>query len=129
LKLKLASGGSGSDSQVKQIHGRSLVVQKLSGLDVKNLRTVVDQWKQKIGQGVVLLGSVDEDHKVTLVVGVTDDLTAHVKAGELAGFIAAQVGGKGGGRADFAQAGGPLGAQLDSALASVDAWLAQKLGS
>jgi len=129
LKLKLASGGSHSDSTVVKIGQVSLVVQKLEDMDAKSLRTVVDQWKQKIGQGIVVLSSVDDHNKVTLVVGVTDDLVGRVKAGELAGFIAAQVGGKGGGRADFAQAGGPQGDLLDAALASVNAWVSAKIAA
>jgi alanyl-tRNA synthetase len=122
LKLKLASGQS-AESAVQTIAGTQLLVKQVDGMDAKSLRVVVDQAKQTLGSGIVVVGSVDEAQKATLLVGVTSDLSERFKAGELAGFVAAQLGGKGGGRADFAQAGGPEGDKLAQALASVPGWI------
>ncbi len=88
----------------------------------------MDQLKNKLGSAVVVLGSVDADGKVLLVAGVTPDMTAKVKAGELVNLVAQQVGGKGGGRPDFAQAGGTDPEKLDAALESVGGWLRERLG-
>jgi alanyl-tRNA synthetase len=89
----------------------------------------VDQLKSRLGSAIVVLGSVESDSKVVLVAGVTADQTARVKAGELIGAVAAQVGGKGGGRADFAQAGGSRPQALDAALASVTPWVRARLAA
>jgi alanyl-tRNA synthetase len=101
-------------------------VATLEGADVPALREAVDKLRDKLGSAVVLLGSVN-DGKVSLIAGVTSDLTGKVKAGELIGFVAQQVGGKGGGRPDMAQAGGTNPAALSAALASVNDWIAGRL--
>ena len=98
----------------------------LEGADPKTLRDTLDRIKQRLGTGVIVLATVRDD-KVNLIAGVTDDLTAQVKAGDLIGFVASQVGGKGGGRADMAQAGGTNPASLPAALASVQQWLTEQL--
>lgn len=121
LKLKLANSSQTADT-VREVNGIKLIVKELDGIDAKGLRSVVDQLKQTLGSGVIVVASQDEAKKVSLAVGVTDDLTTRFKAGELAGHVAAKLGGKGGGRADFAQAGGPNGEQLAEALASVHHW-------
>ena len=127
LKGKLASAqGDEMLSQAVDIGGIKLLVAKLDGADVKTLRDTMDKLKDKLKTAVVVLGVVDGD-KVQIAVGVTTDTTAKVKAGELVNFIAAQVGGKGGGKADMAMAGGTEPAKLPAALASVQAWVAAKL--
>jgi len=89
----------------------------------------LDQLKARLGSAVIVLGSVASDSKVLLVAGVTADQTARVRAGELIGSVAAQVGGKGGGRPDFAQAGGTNPQMLDQALASVAPWVRSRLSA
>jgi alanyl-tRNA synthetase len=126
LKLKLASGGASDADETVAVAGTQLVVKRLDGMDAKSLRVLVDQLKQKIKSGVIVLASNDEHQKTTLLVGVTDDVTARFKAGELAGYVAAQLGGKGGGRSDFAQAGGPDGASLDQALQTIPSWISER---
>ncbi|SDM07879.1 alanyl-tRNA synthetase [Franzmannia pantelleriensis] len=130
LKAKLASA-AGSDmlAEAMEIGGVRVLVKQLEGVSGKELRGVLDQLKNKLGSGVVVLGVADESAgKVSLIAGVTDDLTARVKAGELVNHVAGQVGGKGGGRPDMAQAGGSDAAALPAALGSVPDWLAAKLG-
>ncbi|MGP9665613.1 alanine--tRNA ligase [Halomonas sp. AOP22-C1-8] len=125
LKAKLASA-AGSDmlSQAQEIGGVKLLATQLEGVSGKELRGVLDQLKNKIGSGVIILGVADEAAgKVSLIAGVTQDLTERVKAGELVNHVASQVGGKGGGRADMAQAGGSQPEALAGALSSVPAWL------
>ncbi|MGP8291599.1 alanine--tRNA ligase [Vreelandella zhanjiangensis] len=125
LKAKLASA-AGSDmlSQAQEIHGVKLLATQLEGVSGKDLRGVLDQLKNKIGSGVIILGVADKAAgKVSLIAGVTQDLTERVKAGELVNHVASQVGGKGGGRADMAQAGGSQPDGLPGALSSVPAWL------
>ncbi|MDG4869724.1 DHHA1 domain-containing protein, partial [Guyparkeria sp. 1SP6A2] len=90
---------------VKLIAGVKVLVAQLNGADNKALRGMVDELKNQLGSGIILLGNVADD-KVGLIAGVTNDLTAKVKAGELVNLVAQQVGGKGGGRPDMAQAGG-----------------------
>ncbi|NDA74343.1 MAG: hypothetical protein EBX69_13115 [Betaproteobacteria bacterium] len=90
------------------------------------MRETIDQLKQQLGSAVIVLSSVEGD-KVSLVAGVTDDLLTRVKAGDLVNFVARQIGGKGGGRADLAQAGGSEPAKLSQALDSVQAWIDGKL--
>ncbi|NCV61851.1 MAG: alanine--tRNA ligase, partial [Betaproteobacteria bacterium] len=92
----------------------------------KSMRETIDQLKQQLGSAVIVLSSVEGD-KVSLVAGVTDDLLTRVKAGDLVNFVARQIGGKGGGRADLAQAGGSEPAKLSQALDSVQAWIDGKL--
>ncbi|WP_417328914.1 alanine--tRNA ligase [Halomonas cupida] len=129
LKAKLASA-AGSDmlSQALDINGVKVLSTQLEGVSGKDLRGVLDQLKNKLGSGIVVLGVADEAAgKVSLIAGVTDDLTARVKAGELVNHVASQVGGKGGGRPDMAQAGGSDVAALPAALESVSDWLSARL--
>jgi alanyl-tRNA synthetase len=102
------------------------LVAKLDGLDVKALRETLDQIKNKIHSGVVVLATAQDD-KVQIVAGVTQDLITRVKAGELVNHVATQVGGKGGGKPDMAMAGGNQPQQLPLALASVEHWLKERL--
>lgn len=127
LKDKLAAKESANlISNVKEIAGVKVLVAQLNGADNKALRGMVDELKNQLGSGIIMLGNVADD-KVGLIAGVTKDLTAKVKAGELVNMVALQVGGKGGGRPDMAQAGGTDVNALPSALASVDAWIAEHL--
>lgn len=127
LKDKLAAKESaGLINQVKQIAGVNVLVAGLNGADNKALRGMVDDLKNQLGSGIIMLGNV-ADGKVGLIAGVTNDLTSKVKAGELVNMVALQVGGKGGGRPDMAQAGGTDAHALSSALESVDAWIAERL--
>ena len=127
LKAKLASA-AGSDmlSQASEVNGVKVLATKLEGVSGKELRGVLDQLKNKLGSGIVVLGVADAG-KVSLIAGVTSDLTGRVKAGELVNHVASQVGGKGGGRPDMAQAGGSDAAALPGALASVSAWVEERL--
>lgn len=129
LKAKLASA-AGSDmlDQAEDVQGVKLIATQLEGVAGKELRNVMDQLKNKMGSGVIVLGVADKEaSKVSLIVGVTQDLTDRVKAGELVNHVASQVGGKGGGRADMAQAGGSQPDALPDALKSVSSWLETKL--
>ncbi|EGR4228267.1 alanine--tRNA ligase [Vibrio cholerae] len=127
LKDKLAAKESaGLINQVKQIAGVNVLVAQLNGADNKALRGMVDDLKNQLSSGIIMLGNVAEG-KVGLIAGVTNDLTHKVKAGELVNMVALQVGGKGGGRPDMAQAGGTDAHALPSALESVDAWIAERL--
>jgi alanyl-tRNA synthetase len=130
LKDKLASG-SGVDlaGSAIDVQGVKVVAAQVNGADSGALRNAVDQLKSKLGSAVIVLASVDAQSKVLLVAGVTADQTARVKAGELVGIVAAAVGGKGGGRADFAQAGGSDPTALPQALAGVEALVRQRLGA
>jgi alanyl-tRNA synthetase len=129
LKGKLASS-AGSDlvSQAQDINGIMVLAAKLEGADVKTLRDTLDQLKNKLGNAAVVLAAV-QDGKVSLVAGVTKDHTKLIKAGEMVNAVAQQVGGKGGGRPDMAQAGGTNPAALDAALASVPDWVRSQLGA
>jgi len=128
LKAKLASSqGSDMASQAIEIGGIKVLAAKLEGGDSKGLRDIVDQLKNKLGAAAVVLAAVDGD-KVSLAAGVTKDESKRIKAGELVNHVAQQVGGKGGGRPDMAMAGGNNPAALDEALASVEAWVCEKLG-
>jgi len=121
LNRKLATGGVGPDITESAIDlgGVKLVVSQLDGADPKSLPDVLDQLKNKIGSGIIVLGTVSEG-KVGLIVGVTKDLTDRFHAGNLVNHIASQVGGKGGGRPDMARAGGSDPDALPAALASVE---------
>jgi alanyl-tRNA synthetase len=120
LRDKLASGaGVELGSDAIDIQGVKVVATKIDGADAGALRNAVDQLKSRLKSAVIVLASVENAQKVVLVAGVTADVTSRVKAGELVGTIASQVGGKGGGRPDFAQAGGSNPAALDAALAAV----------
>ncbi|SEO44864.1 alanine--tRNA ligase [Aquisalimonas asiatica] len=127
LKQKLASqaGGDLADSAV-DVDGVRVVASTLEGGDAKALRDTVDQLKNKLGSAAVVLAAVD-DGKVRLVAGVTSDLTDRVKAGDLVNAVAQQVGGRGGGRADMAQAGGSEPERLPEAMQSVPEWIRQQL--
>jgi alanyl-tRNA synthetase len=130
LKDRLASGKSVDlAAGAVDVQGVKVVATKVDGADAGALRSAVDQLKEKFKSAVVVLASVENPAKVVLVVGVTDDQTGRIKAGELAGAVAAQVGGRGGGRADFAQAGGSKPEALDAALASVREFVRARLAS
>jgi alanyl-tRNA synthetase len=127
LKMKLATAAGGDLlDDVVDVSGVQCLVASLDGQDPKTLRDTMDRLKHRLSQGVVVLATVRDD-KVNLVAGVTDNLTDRVKAGDLIGFIATQVGGRGGGRADMAQAGGTEPASLAGALNSVPGWLEEQL--
>ena len=129
LKDKLASGqGVDLASGAVDIQGVKVVATKIDGADAGALRNAVDQLKGKLKTAVIVLASVEGSDRVVLVAGVTPDVTSRVKAGELVGTIAAQVGGRGGGRPDFAQAGGSNPAALDAALAGVQELVRARLG-
>lgn len=126
-KAKLASN-QGDDllSSAIEINGVKVLAAIIENADVPTLRTSVDQFKDKLKTAAVVLASVN-DGKISLIAGVTNDTTKQMKAGDLVNFVAKQVGGKGGGRPDMAQAGGTEPANLDSALASVADWAREKL--
>lgn len=128
LKLKLAaSAGTDLLSQAQTIGAAKVLAVTLDGVDAKALRETMDQLRNKLGSAIVLLASVS-DGKVSLVAGVSADLISQVKAGDLVSFVAQQVGGKGGGRADMAMAGGTDASALPQALASVSEFVRAKLG-
>ena len=124
-KLASAQGDELSGSAI-DVQGVKLLVAKLDGADAKTLRDTMDKLKDKLKTAVIVLASVDGD-KVQLAAGVTADTMDKVKAGELVNFVASQVGGKGGGKADMAMAGGTDASKLAEALASVHAWVVGKL--
>jgi alanyl-tRNA synthetase len=127
LKSKLASGqGNDLSASAVEIGGIKVVATRVDGADAAALRNAVDQLKNKLGAAAVVLGSV-EGEKVVLIAGVTQEQTAKVKAGDLVNFVAQQVGGRGGGRADMAQAGGTDPSKLDAALAGVADWVKSKV--
>ena len=127
LKSKLAaSQGDDLTAQAQEVKGAKVLAALMEGADVTALRETMDKLRDKLGSAAIVLGSV-ADGKVTLIAGVTPDLTSKVKAGELVNMVAQQVGGKGGGRPDMAQAGGTQPENLPAALASVNAWVAAKL--
>ena len=127
LKDKLAAqAGSELVKQARNINGVNVVVQKLENVEAKSLRTMVDDLKNQLGSAIVAFGTVTDD-KVNLIVGVTKDLSSKVNAGELVGAMAQQVGGKGGGRADMAMAGGSEPQNLDAALTFAQEWIQAKL--
>ena len=128
LKDKLASGqGTDLAAGAVDVDGTKVIAAKVDGADSDSLRSTVDQLKSQLGSAIIVLAAVESPTKVILVAGVTADRTAKIKAGELVGAIAAQIGGKGGGRPDFAQAGGNNPAALDAALASVLAQVRARL--
>ncbi|MGP1677445.1 MAG: alanine--tRNA ligase, partial [Burkholderiales bacterium] len=129
LKSKVASAqGDDVALQAVEVEGVKVLAVALEGADAKALRETLDKLKDKLKSAAVVLAST-QGEKVSLIAGVTSDLTTKVKAGELVNFVAQQVGGKGGGRADMAQAGGTDAAKLPAALASVQAWVQQRLSS
>ena len=128
LKSKLAaSQGDDLAGQATEVAGAKVLAATLEGADVTTLRETLDKLKDKLKSAAIVLASVT-DGKVSLIAGVTPDLTGKVKAGELVNFVAQQVGGKGGGRPDMAQAGGTDAAALPAALAGVAGWVGGKLG-
>ena len=126
MKSSLASSGSDNLLEnVKEINGIKVLSARMDDVDASDLRDSVDHLKNRLGSAVVVLSSVDGD-KVRIAVGVSKDLTTRIKAGNLVNFIASQVGGKGGGRPDFAQAGGNRPEKVDDALSSVSTWVADQ---
>jgi alanyl-tRNA synthetase len=126
--IKSSMASSGSDSlldKVIDINGISVLSARMDDVDASDLRASIDHLKDRLGSSVVVLSSVDGD-KVRIAAGVSKDLNARIKAGNLVNFVAGQVGGKGGGRPDFAQAGGNRPDLLDEALTSVSAWVADQ---
>ncbi len=120
LKSKLASGQSGDlSNQAKDVGGIKVLAAQVDGTDAKALRDALDRLKDKLGSCIIVLATVN-DGKIVLVAGVSPDLLAQFKAGDIVGAVAAQVGGRGGGRADFAQAGGTQPEKLSAALAGVE---------
>ncbi|HUH93935.1 MAG TPA: alanine--tRNA ligase [Casimicrobiaceae bacterium] len=127
LKGKLASSQGGDlAAQAVEVNGANVLAATIEGADAKVLRETIDKLKGRFKSAAIVLGSV-EGGKVTLIAGVTSDLTDRIKAGELVNHVAAQVGGKGGGRPDMAQAGGNNPAALPAALQSVRSWVAERL--
>ncbi|EMB3732806.1 alanine--tRNA ligase [Escherichia coli] len=127
LKEQAAAQESASlSSKAIDVNGVKLLVSELSGVEPKMLRTMVDDLKNQLGSTIIVLATVAEG-KVSLIAGVSKDVTDRVKAGELIGMVAQQVGGKGGGRPDMAQAGGTDATALPAALASVKGWVSAKL--
>jgi len=120
--------GQGQDlaSQAVDVKGAKVLVATLDGADAKTLRDTMDKLKDRLKSAAIVLGAV-QDGKVSLIAGVTADLTAKVKAGELVNFVAQQVGGKGGGRPDMAQAGGTEPAKLPNALETVRSWIEERV--
>lgn len=127
LKSKMAASGSADlANQVVEVKGVRLLAAQIEGADGKLLREMMDSLKTQLGSAVIVLAS-GADGKVSLIAGVTADLTSRIKAGDLVNFVASQVGGKGGGRPDMAQAGGTNPEQLPAALKAVPAWVEQTL--
>ncbi|HEX4764122.1 MAG TPA: alanine--tRNA ligase [Usitatibacter sp.] len=127
LKVKVAtSQGQDLASTAVDVKGVKVLAVNLEGVDAKTLRDTLDKLKDKLKSSAIVLAS-SEGEKVSLIAGVTQDLIAKVKAGELVNFVASQVGGKGGGRPDMAQAGGTDSKALPKALASVEQWVAERL--
>jgi alanyl-tRNA synthetase len=127
LQGQVASGaGEELAQQAVQVNGMRVLAAKLQGVDSKGLREAVDRLKDKLGTAAVVLSAV-QDGKVTLIAGVTKDLAGRLHAGELVNHVAQQVGGKGGGRPDMAQAGGNDPGKLDAALAQVPEWVEKHL--
>ena len=128
LKAKAASSATGDLAvHAEDVAGIKLVASRVAGMQAKALREAVDTLKQKLGDCVVLLASVQDDGKVALVGGVHGSALGKVKAGDLVGYVAQQIGGKGGGRPDMAQGGGSDSPALDAALRGVGEWLTQRV--
>jgi alanyl-tRNA synthetase len=127
FKSKLASSqGDELADQAVEVKGIKILAATLEGADAKALRETMDKLKDKLKTAAIVLAAVN-DGKVTLIAGVTPDATGRIKAGELVNHVAQQVGGKGGGRADMAQAGGTDASKLPAALESVRSWVEQRL--
>jgi len=127
FKSKLAaSRGDELADQAADVKGVKVLAAALDGADAKALRETLDKLKDRLKSAAIVLAAV-EGGKVTLIAGITADLTSRIKAGELVNFVAQQVGGKGGGRPDMAQAGGTSPDKLPEALASVRGWVESQL--
>ena len=127
VRAKLAMGqGQDLASQAVDVKGAKVLAATVDGADAKTLRDTVDKLKERLKSAAIVLGAV-QDGKVALIAGVTADLTGRLKAGELVNFVAQQVGGKGGGRPDMAQAGGTEPANLPNALQSVKTWVGERV--
>jgi alanyl-tRNA synthetase len=127
LKSRLVSGqGSDLADQAVEVKGAKVLAVTVDGADAKILRETMDRLKDRLKSAAIVLGAVN-DGKVALIAGVTQDLTGKLKAGELVNFVAQQVGGKGGGRPDMAQAGGTEPGNLPAALQSVKGWIEQRI--
>jgi alanyl-tRNA synthetase len=122
-KLASSAGNALTDSAIEMAGGFKLLVTEVKGVDPKDLRAMVDQLKDRLKSAVVLLATSSADGKISLVAGVTANLVGQIKAGELVGFVASQIGGKGGGRPDMAMGGGTDLSALPASLASVKAWI------
>ncbi len=128
-RMKSAAGRvSNAAAEAIEVSGVKVLAQRVDALDRGQVRTLVDNLRGKLGSGVVVLGGVQEDGKVSLIVGVTKDLTSRVQAGKIVGLLAQKVGGSGGGRPDMAEAGGKDASQLDAALASAPEVVQSLLG-
>ncbi|MGH8498190.1 MAG: DHHA1 domain-containing protein, partial [Methylococcales bacterium] len=128
LKAKLASSAGGDlSSRAVDIGGLKVLAARLDDTDPKSMRETVDQLKNKLGSAAIVLATVSGE-KISLIAGVTQDKTDLIRAGDLVNVVASKVGGKGGGRADMAQAGGNKPSELNAALESVSDWVRQKLG-
>jgi alanyl-tRNA synthetase len=129
LKSKLASGQGGDLSlQAKDVGGVKVLAARIEGADARSLRDAMDQLKAKLGSSVIVLATVQEG-RVVLVAGVSQDLLARMRAGDIVGEVAERVGGRGGGRADFAQAGGSQPENLGAALAGVEMLVRSRLSN
>ena len=129
LQTRLATGAAGGDQDpIRQISGVGLLVVRQDGADIKALRSMVDQLKQRVGSGIVLLVSADKEAgKIHLISGVTEEVMGRIPAGDVVNHIASQIGGKGGGRPQMAQGGGSDFSRLDSAIASLDQWITDQV--
>jgi alanyl-tRNA synthetase len=125
-KLASSAGHALTDVAIEMPAGFKLLVTEVKGIDPKDLRSMVDQIKDRLKSAVVLLATASADGKISLVAGVTADLVTKIKAGDLVGFVAGQIGGKGGGRPDMAMGGGADLSALPASLASVKAWIETK---
>ena len=125
-KLASSAGNALTEAAIEMPAGFKLLVTEVKGVDPKDLRSMVDQLKDRLKSAVVLLATASTDGKISVVAGVTADLNAKIKAGELVGFVAGQIGGKGGGRPDMAMGGGTDLSALAASLASVKAWVEAK---
>jgi alanyl-tRNA synthetase len=123
-----AASVSGSADHAVEVKGVKVLAQRVPSVDRPQLRTLVDNLRQKLGSGVVVLGSPQDEGRVALIVGVTKDLTSRIQAGKIVAALAPKVGGSGGGRPDMAEAGGKDASQLDAALGSAAEVVAQLLG-
>ncbi|MCL5262765.1 MAG: DHHA1 domain-containing protein, partial [Acidobacteria bacterium] len=129
MRMKSAAKAiAGAADEAVEVDDIKVLAQRVDGVDRGQMRTLVDNLRTKLGSGVVVLGSAQEDGKVALIVGVTKDLTGRVQAGKIVAQVAKKVGGSGGGRPDMAEAGGKDASQLDAALKSVPAVVKELVG-